>query len=182
MNTKPIKVPSYIAKQFLPDEYALCRCKPYLVNYFIFLTILTGFLLYWIITYSAPKDIKFFSYATLFSVIFLIAWIIFLSGYIQTELILTNKRVMVRHPFVSSEIEYINLEEIRITDIYDQSDELTPLMYKGIYRGKSANMITVSIRSKKGIELVVRNIGRSDYKKFQELLTEECKKLGNNIS
>ena len=182
MNQEPVKVPSYIKKQFFPDEYAICRCKPYLVNYFIFFTIFTVLFLYWIITYSAPKDIKFFSYAALFSVVFLIGWIIFLSSYIQTELILTNKRVIARTPFISSEIEYINLEEIRITDLYDQSDELTPLMYKGIYRGKSANMITVSIRSKKGIELVVRNIGRSDYKKFQELLTEECKKLGNNIS
>ena len=182
MNIKPIKVPSYIAKQFLPDEYAIYRCKPYLVNYFIFLTIVTGFLLYWLITYSAVEDIKFLSYAILFSVIFLIAWIMLISIYIQTELILTNKRVIVRTPFVSSEIECIKLEEIRITDIYAQADELTPVMYEGIYRGKSANMITVSIRSKKGIELVVRDIGHSDFKKFQELLVEECKKLRNNIS
>ena len=112
----------------------------------------------------------------------LVGWIYIICTYVKTELLLTNKRVIIKNPYLNAPLGYINLEEIRIVDSNDLPNEFTPVMYDLIIGSKSPYMISVSIRNNKGKELTVQHIGRSDYEKFKKLLTEECKKHGNKIS
>lgn len=187
MDTKPIKIPSYITKQLLPDEYAIFRCKKSYIPLLTLLIIFSTIAIYGVMEYyKNPKPLTNENIMILVvsGILILVCLLVSVITYIRTELILTTKRVILRTPFGHSafpfNIEYMNLEEIS-TVYSDSQEEFTPSGWASMIKIQSPNRFTVVIRSKQGITLTIPDIERLNYEKFKELLVIECLKYNNKI-
>lgn len=183
MNTKPIKVPSYIKKQVLPDEYVIYKLKP---SWKIWIGTIIIFLLLLMNIFFVKDDMSIGMSGILFVVMF------FVQLLEQMKfLLLTNKRVIVKDfslevygrvekKFIlkDSSLAKINLENIEKIDI-PESQESFP--FNRDYLSFRSPIIFIC---KNNIQVVCRFCGirKKDYDDFQHLLTAVWKKLGNNIS
>jgi len=183
MNQKTIKIPSYIKKQLLPDEYIIYELKSswkiWIVPIIIFMLLLTAIFF--------VKDGMFIGMSgILFVVMF------FVQSFEQTKfLLLTNKRVIVKDfslevhgraekNFIlkDTSLEKINLEEIEKIEIPESKDSF---LFNRDYLSFRSPIIFIC---KNDIQVVCSfcGISKTNYENFQHLLTAVCKKPSNHIS
>lgn len=167
MNEKQIKISSDTKKQLLPDEYIIYSYKPKwwdVCGVPISFSII--FLLICFFVDKLDEKIMILIPVVVFTCFM---WVMAIFSYIKEDLVLTNKRV-ITGPFSESNIE-INLNDIERV-----------FQFIGVPGCFQTTDITFVCKNKKNIELRVVHMRLKDYEKFKKLLTEECKKHGNNIS
>ncbi len=183
MNQEPIQPPSFIAHQMLVDEQVVFHCKAHIGLWGIPLILLIpgAFFLLSFIPTQSNAIISVGAITLLMFLLFLIGFAV----YAQTDIVLTNKRLIVRQfSFVNS----ANLEDVRIVE---SEDIITKMAEANQYQIKSKfyyyvlgfflDLVSVSIMDKNAREFpTIHFIWLYDFKQFKKAYNAECEKLANN--
>ena len=178
MNKKPIKIPSYIKKQLLPDEYVIYKLKPSWKIFIVPMAMLLPTLFVFYFCKEGKSDIEI-----AFCILCAISFGMFVSNFIMALheyfefLFLTNSRVIIGNFY-----KEINLKEIM--EVTNNKD-LPPVELRGLYWFVfciSFYNIIFYCKDNKNLVARLANIDKKDYNKFKRLLKKECKKQGNKIS
>ena len=168
MNKKPIKIPSYIKKQLLPDEYVIYKLKP---SWKIWIGPAGLFLIILFALFSKiAENEEMIVFLMCFVALFIFSFLMVLYEYLKF-LVLTNKMVIIKSPYEDIKI---SLEDINGIAMF--------LEMRGNKLPWSIYSIQFICKKNKKIIRNFTSISEEDYNKFKKLLTEECKKHGNNIS
>lgn len=154
-------------KQLLQDEYIIYKLKPSW-KIWIFPAVLLLIILFALFSKIAENE-ETIVFLMCFVALFIFSFLMVLFEYLKS-LVLTNKRVIIKSSYEDIKINLGDINGLAMF-IEMRGNKLPWTTYRVQFICKENKNI---IRNFTSIE--------EDYEKFKKLLTEECKKHGNNIS
>lgn len=183
MNQEPIQPPSFLTKKILFGENVICHCKAHKGLWGIPLMFTIVGVLF--ICSFVTRDVQTLVTVGIVSFFMFLLFLLGYTVYSQTDIVLTNKRIITRQ-FTSP--RFLNLEDARMIKTEDAMDKMDDANYHKRRRELPyyafsffLDMVSVSIIDKNAsVFEEIHFVWALDAKELKKLFTEEYEKQLNN--